>query len=303
MVRVGCIFLLLIALNLSAQQDPLYNLYFFNQGMINPAYTGLYKDATLNLISRKQWIGIDGAPLTNYLSFTTSAGNRFGLGAMIISDQLGINSNTEGHMAFSFNVIEKEGVVLGMGVQGGLIHYRYDYTRLHLEFLDDEDLDMDLNNFSKPNFGAGIFFKTDHFFLGFSSPRILNVAINDGMLSSTRYQRHFYISGGVLINNSFNSTMRLKPSFLIRMVPEGNKAVDVNLHALFMETLWIGATVRNLSAVGINTQFQVSQRTRIGYGFELPTTELLNRNFGTHEISLLIEFSPLGSQHKIFRYF
>lgn len=303
MARVGCILLFLIAVKLSAQQDPLYNLYFFNQGMINPAYTGLYKDATINLISRKQWVGIDGAPLTNFLSFTTSVGSRFGIGTMLISDQLGINNNTEGHLAFSFNVIEKDGVVLGLGVQGGLINYRYDYSRLNLEFLDDEDLEMNLTNFSKPNFGAGIFLKTDHFFLGVSSPRILNVDVNDGLVSSTRYQRHFYISGGMLINNSFNSTVRLKPSFLVRMVPEGNMAVDVNLHALFMETLWVGATVRNLSAIGINTQFQISQRTRIGYGFELPTTELLNRNFGTHEISLLIEFSALGGQHKIFRYF
>jgi hypothetical protein len=70
-----------------------------------------------------------------------------------------------------------------------------------------------------------------------------------------------------------------------------------------METLWIGLTVRNLSAVGINTQIQISQRTRIGYGFELPVNALLTRNYGTHELSILIEFSPLGTQHKIFRYF
>lgn len=271
--------------------------------MINPAYVGLYKDASVNLISRKQWIGIDGAPLTNFLSATTSVGRRFGIGAMVISDQLGINNNIEGHMAFSFNVIETGGVTLALGVQGGLVNYRYDYTKLNLEYLDDDDLDMNQTNYSKPNFGSGIFLKTDKFYLGVSSPRILNVDINDGLLSSTRYKRHFYVSGGILLNNSFNSVVRIKPSFLLRMVPEGNMALDVNLHALLMETLWVGATVRNLSAVGINSQFQVSQRTRIGYGFELPVNALLTRNFGTHEISLLIEFSPLGSQHKIFRYF
>ena len=303
MAKVGFIFLLLITFKVNAQQDPLYNLYFFNQGMINPAYVGLYKDATLNLISRKQWVGIDGAPLTNFLSFTTSVGRNFGIGAMIISDQLGINSNLEGQLAFSFNVIEKDGLIFALGVQGGLINYRYDYSKLNLEYLDDEDLDMSLTRYSEPNFGAGMFLKTDHFYIGVSSPRILNVDVNDGLVSSTRYQRHFYLSGGFLINNSFNSSVRIKPSFLLRMVPEGNMALDINLHALFMETLWTGITVRNLSAVGINALFQVSQRTRIGYGFELPTNSLLTSNYGTHEISIMIEFSPLNTQHKIFRYF
>ncbi len=303
-MRSTVLFLLfLLALGGKAQQDPLYNLYFYNQGMINPAYVGIYKDVTVNLISRKQWIGIDGAPLTNFLSVTSSLGYRFGTGGMLVSDQLGINQNFEFQLPFSFNVIESNGFILALGVQGGIINYRYDYTKLNLEYLDDEDLNLNLTQYTKPNFGVGIFIKTDKFYFGASSPRILNVDVNDGLVSSTRYLRHFYFSGGVLLNNSFDSKVRIKPSFLLRMVPDGNMALDANLHALFMETLWIGLTVRNLSAVGINTQFQISQRTRIGYGFELPVNALLTRNYGTHELSILIEFSPLGTQHKIFRYF
>jgi type IX secretion system PorP/SprF family membrane protein len=303
MRRAGLFFMLLLTFEIQAQQDPLYNLYFYNQVMINPAYTGIYKDVTANMITRKQWIGIEGAPLTNFLSVTSSVGYKFGTGGMIISDQLGINNNIELQIPFSYNVIEKNGTILALGVQGGLVNYRYDYSRLNLEYLDDEDLDMSLSQYTKPNFGAGAFFMTDQLYLGISSPRILNVNVNDGLISSTRYQRHFYISGGILLNNSIDSKVRIKPSFLFRLVPEGNMAVDANLHFLFLETLWAGITVRNLSAVGLNTQFQVSQRTRIGYGFELPINALLTRNYGTHEISLLIEFSPLGTQHKIFRYF
>lgn len=305
MRTIGFILLFIVAIRANAQQDPLYNLYFFNQGMINPAYVSLYKDATLNMISRKQWIGIDGAPLTNFISFSTSVGRKFGIGTNLVADQLGINTNLEGQLAFSYNVIEKDGLVLSLGVQGGFINYRYDYTKLNLEYIDDEDLDLSLTQFSKPNFGAGFFLKTYRFYIGASSPRILNVDIdiNDGVVSSTRYLRHFYVSGGALINNSLDSKVRLKPSFLLRMVPDGAMALDVNFHALFMETLWVGASVRNLTAVGLNAQFQVSQRTRIGYGFELPTSSLISQNYGTHELSLLIEFSPLNTQYKVFRYF
>ncbi|MCW5912259.1 MAG: type IX secretion system membrane protein PorP/SprF [Cyclobacteriaceae bacterium] len=298
--------LFLIALTLTkanAQQDPLYNLYYYNQMMINPAYAGLYKDVTLNLISRKQWVGIEGSPLTNFFSFTSSVGKRFGVGAMVVDDRLGINTSQEGQLAFSFKVIAKEETVLALGVQGGLINYRYDYSKLNLQYLDDEDLDFNRTQFSRSNVGTGIFFRTERFYLGVSVPRILNVQINDGMAASTRYLRHYYISGGFLINNTFNSLIRLKPSFLLRMIPDGQQALDVSLHALFLETIWAGITVRNFDAMGANGQFQVSQRLRVAYSFELPTNSLLSRNFGSHEISLLLAFSPLGMQQKVVRYF
>lgn len=300
---LGLSLCLLITTKVTAQQDPLYNLYYYNQLMINPAYAGLYKDVTLNLISRKQWVGIEGSPLTNFLSFSSSVGKRFGVGAMVIDDRLGINSSQEGQIAFSFKVISKEETVLSLGVQGGLINYRYDYSKLNLEYMDDEDLDMNRTQFSRSNVGTGIFFRTEKFYVGVSVPRILNVQVNDGMTASTRYQRHYYISGGFIINNTFKNLVRLKPSFLLRMMPNGQQALDVSLHALFLETIWAGVTVRNFDALGANGQFQVSQRLRVAYSFELPTNSLLSQNFGTHEVSLLLAFSPLGTQQKVVRYF
>lgn len=299
----GLIYLVFLFTTGFSQQDPLYNLYYYNQVMINPAYAGLYKDVTLNLISRKQWIGIEGSPLTNFFSVTSSIGPRFGFGAMVVDDRLGVNTNQEGQLAFSFKVIDDEGTTLSLGVQGGLVNYRYDFSKLNLEYLDDEDLNTGQSQFSRANYGAGLFFRTDKFYLGLSVPRILSTDLQDGINTSTRYLRHYYVSGGFLINNTFNSLVRLKPSFLWRMVPDGQQALDINLHALILETIWAGITVRNFNAYGINGQFQVSQRLRIAYSFELPTNSLLSQNFGTHEISLLLAFSPLGSQQKVFRYF
>ncbi len=286
-----------------AQQDPLYNLYSFNQGMINPAYAGIYNNLTLNFISRLQWVGIDGSPRTNMFSATSSLATKFGGGIMVVSDQLGINHNQEAQLAFSYKVIDDDGKVLSLGMQGGLVSYKYDYNKLYLEYVDDTDLDMTRSQYSKPNFGAGIWFMTEKFFAGLSSPRILNVDVNDGVANSTRYLRHFYISGGALFNNSFNSTIRLKPSFLVRWVPGGNLAADLNLAALFMETVWAGITVRNLSAIGVNGQLQLNNGMRIGYGFELPTSSLISSTFGTHELSIMIELAPLKSQNRVVRYF
>jgi type IX secretion system PorP/SprF family membrane protein len=293
----------LLAIKSLAQQDPLYNLYAFNQAMINPAYAGVYNNLNLNFISRLQWIGIDGSPRTNMFSATASVASRAGAGLTVISDQLGINNNQEIQLSGSFQVIEDDGKVLAMGLQAGMINYKYDYTKLNLEYLDDADLDMTNVQYAKPNFGAGIWYMTDLFFVGLSSPRILNVNVNDGVSTSTRYLRHIYISGGTLLNNTFNNTVRVKPSFLLRWVPDGAFAADVSCSVLLKDVVWAGITVRNLSGLGLNGQFQLRNGMRLGYAFELPTNSLISSSFGSHEFSVMIELSVLKTHHKITRYF
>ncbi len=132
---------LTLSSSLFAQQDPLYNLYYYNQQMLNPAYVGAYKSLTLNVASRKQWAGIAGAPLTNVVSLSSSLGERVGMGTMIVSDQLGINVTTELQTAFSYKVVNGRRGALSMGLQGGLIDYRYDYSKINIKSLNDDDLE------------------------------------------------------------------------------------------------------------------------------------------------------------------
>lgn len=303
--RLGIILLpllLLIEFTSQAQQDPLYNLYSFNQFMINPGYAGVYNNFNANLITRKQWAGIEGSPLTNMLSIHSSVSDKFSTGLLLINDRLGINNNTEGQLAFSYKLFSGS-KTLSFGVQGGLINYNYDYDKLTLAYIDDEDLDMNNDQFSKANFGAGIFYMTDMYYIGLSIPRILNTEVNDGVISSTRYKRHYYLSGGLIIKSRSVSSLLFKPSFLIRYTESHQMSADINFSALIANTVWVGATLRNFSGVSINTQLQVTRSLRFGYSFELPTNHLISNNYGTHELSLLLELNLFKNQYLIERYF
>ena len=48
----------------TAQQDPQYTQYMYNQNVVNPAYAGLKEGLALNLLYRNQWSALDGAPET-----------------------------------------------------------------------------------------------------------------------------------------------------------------------------------------------------------------------------------------------
>uniref|UniRef100_UPI0039AEF884 type IX secretion system membrane protein PorP/SprF n=1 Tax=Myroides odoratus TaxID=256 RepID=UPI0039AEF884 len=51
-----------------AQQDPQYTQYMYNPASINPAYAGSVDHLQLFGLYRTQWVGLDGAPRTAYLS-------------------------------------------------------------------------------------------------------------------------------------------------------------------------------------------------------------------------------------------
>ena len=295
------VLLTLVVIKSYGQQDPLYNLYSFNQYMINPAYAGIYNNFSANLITRKQWANIDGSPLTNLFTATASISDQFGTGILVVNDRLGVNNNTEAQASFSYK-ISKGGRTLALGVQGGIVNYSYDYSKLNLAFVDDEGLDMNNDGFTKGNFGAGAFYMTDKYYIGLSVPRILNAEVNDGVGSSTRYLPHYYLSGGYIFQPGASPSFLLKPTFLLRYT-EGEMAADISVNALFANTIWAGIILRNLNGIAINTQIQINRSFRLGYSFELPTNQLVENNFGTHEVSLLVELNLFKDHYDIERYF
>ena len=65
-VKLQLIFLLMAVafLEATAQQDPVYGQYIFNSTIINPAQAGVFRQSQWGALYRNQWVGIDGAPIT-----------------------------------------------------------------------------------------------------------------------------------------------------------------------------------------------------------------------------------------------
>lgn len=292
--------LIMAATSVMAQYDPLYNQYVFNQMLINPAYAGSFDIVSITLMSRAQWTGIEGAPITNSLTGHTSIfKNKGGTGLYVLNDQLGVNNNTEAFVSFSYKIDFGQSK-LAMGMQGGLIQYKYNYSQLNMEYVNDPSFLPSLSNFTKPNFGAGLLYYGEYFYVGISVPRILSVTVNDGVKESSRYLKHYYLSGGVIF--PLSNFIKLKPSMLVRLV-ENKVSVDVNASVLINEIIWAGIIVRNFNTFGAVAEFQISDRIRIGYSLELPSTKLIANQWGTHEIIIGFDFSPFNRQVLKRRYY
>src|SRR3970282_2547121 len=73
-----------------AQQDAQFTQYMYNTINVKPAYAGSRGAMSIFALHRTQWVGLDGAPVTNAVSINTPLNNsNLGLGVSVINDKIG----------------------------------------------------------------------------------------------------------------------------------------------------------------------------------------------------------------------
>ena len=289
--------LLLLSTGAFAQQDPLYSQYNFNKLAFNPAYAGIYDMASVTTMYRDQWAGLEGSPKTFTLSGNTSLPlDKAGAGITVINDNAGAISNTEVDIAFAYRLVSPSGDnKFSMGLNVGLINQRVDYNSLNLEDNTDPNF-QGSSSITKPNVGFGLYYTTPQYFAGISVPKILNVDFDNGDVTGTTYERHYYLNAGYLLELA-NKDIKLVPSFWLKYVDGADPSVDLNLTGIFSETIWAGLGMRNTSALFISGQLQVSDLVKLGVAYELSFKDNLSR-YPTLEFMVNFGF-PLFDFHAV----
>ena len=86
---VTLVFVLISGLSY-AQQDAQFSNYMYNTLSFNPAYAGSRGTTSIYLSQRKQWVGLEGAPSTNSLSYHSPLGSsNVGIGLSLLNDAIG----------------------------------------------------------------------------------------------------------------------------------------------------------------------------------------------------------------------
>ena len=84
------IFIIFINTFCYSQQDSQYTQYMYNTTLVNPAYAGTRETVSVFLLHRNQWVGLDGAPVTNNFSINTPLGDsNFGISLNFVNDEIG----------------------------------------------------------------------------------------------------------------------------------------------------------------------------------------------------------------------
>jgi type IX secretion system PorP/SprF family membrane protein len=270
----------------------------FNMMAINPGYTGSRDVLSATALYRRQWWGVDGAPITMTLSADMPIiKEKLGIGLLFSDDRVGKigTTNASGFVAYRVK-IHKKGT-LAMGANIGASFYNTDFQNIALTQEGNNGTDLSFRPYAstQPLVGAGLYYSTDKFYIGLSAPNLLSynlVRVTETQSQGKKFQ-HIFLMAGYVFNLSEN--IKLKPSFLMKYVYGAPMQWDVNANLWLYDRFGIGLSVRTdaskkiFSAVAVLLEFQATENIRIGYAYDYPFNNTYKLSFQTHELMLRYE--------------
>ena len=272
-----------------AQQDPQYTQYMYNPATINPDYAGSVDHLQLFGLYRTQWVGLEGAPKTAYLSGTTPlTDNGLGMGFHFKNDHLGVmdENSLSIDLAYTVDLNYQYKLAFGLKGTGSLLDVNYD--KLHIYDGTDPVAEDNIKNKFSGNVGAGVYLYSDKAYVGLSVPMILSSNVyNDNDYRVMKEKTHFYLMGGYVFD--INHEIQFKPAALVKIMTGAPLQVDLTANFLFYEKFTLGAAYRWDASVSGLAGFQVSDGLFIGYTYDADTSKLAKYHSGSHEIFMKFE--------------
>jgi type IX secretion system PorP/SprF family membrane protein len=284
-IRMLFFALLLTSIVSYGQQDAQFTQYMYNTINVNPAYAGSRGALSVFALHRAQWVGLDGAPVTNSVSVNTPFnGSNLGLGVSLINDRIGPTQENTLSVDLSYSIQTSETFKLSFGMKATANIFNIDVAKLAPKDVGDPSFQSMQNKFS-PNIGAGLYFHSDKAYLGFSIPNFIESKRYDANeVAIFKEKINYYLIAGYVFD--LDEFTKFKPALLNKMVTGAPLQLDVSVNFMFMEKFTVGVAYRWSASLSAMAGFQVTDGMYIGYGYDHETTNLRNYNSGSHEIFL-----------------
>ncbi|MBB3053638.1 PorP/SprF family type IX secretion system membrane protein [Mucilaginibacter gotjawali] len=307
----------------SAQQKPQYTQYVFNNLLLNPAVTGIENYTDVKAGYRSQWTGLQGAPVTSYLTIDFPLGNDFlqgdatafpaeggvnpssrlytqnymaaephhGLGFNIVSDVAGPINTTNIDIDYAYHLGLTDRLNLAVGVSAGFNHISLNTAQITLENPNDPAITNGNNSQWKPDLNTGIWLYSSNYYFGASVQQILPQNLYFSSTHSANASKtvpQYFLTGGVKF--FLTDDVTILPSFLIKEINPVPLTYDINAKISFQDKFWLGGSYRHGDSFGVLAGLNISSFINVGYSYDITTSALNTVSNGTHEIviSLLL---------------
>lgn len=285
----------------NAQQDAQFTQYMYNTININPAYAGSRGVLSVFGLHRTQWVGLDGAPVTNTFSLNSPLGANLGGGLSFGTDKIGPTTENAISADLSYTIRTSDSYKLSFGIKATANFFNLDISKLNPVSSSDPAFQNLENDFS-PNVGAGIYFHSDKSYIGLSIPNFFETnRYDDNSFAINKERMNLYLIGGYVFD--LNPNLKFKPAFLGKAIEGSPLQLDFSGNFLINEKFVVGVAWRWSAALSLMAGFQISKELYFGYGYDLETTKLENYNSGSHEIFLRFELFPRESRIASPRFF
>jgi type IX secretion system PorP/SprF family membrane protein len=302
---------------LNGQQLPLYSQYTFNAFLLNPAVAGAEGYNAINLTTREQWLGVEGAPRTYALSFQTRImkrsfieksasvkkrhvrplrSGRVGLGIYMYNDHAGQIDQTGAQFTYAYHINTGQSQ-LSIGVTFSLLQYMINSGNLKLADQTDNHINNDRLLVYVPDANLGIYYSDQNKFIGFSILQLSNASLDISNYNSEKFKidRNFYLTGGY--KYELDEHNMVEPSLYVKSSEQLRLQLDATLKYIFNHKFWIGLGYRTgttlIGSAGVNIN-----RFYAGYAYDYSPNGLLNHSYGSHELMIALKLGDNVRRYK-----
>ena len=300
-----------------AQQRPHYTQYILNNYILNPALSGIENYTDIKMSARDQWVGLNGAPKTCYLTIHSPIGKKdyrttatsfsvpgenprgqsywenytapaphHGIGLSIINDKTGLYNHFTAAVSYAYHLGISPTTSIAAGFSGGIVNVSYDRSKATPVEANDPALGNGNTHRMGANLNAGIWIYSANFFIGASAQQVNPQQIDfSNQPGGFQLIPHYFATAGYrfLLNDDMNAL----PSVMIKYAG-GSMATqfDFNLKLQYRDQFWVGGTYRTQDGYAAMAGLNISNSFNFGYSYDLTKTELNTVNRGTHELVL-----------------
>lgn len=286
------VYILFYSLFVSGQYTPLLSQYHFNGLTINPAFAGSYDVLSVSISDRNQWVGFNGAPVTQTIAAHMPLKNEnIALGLLMYRDVIGVSQNNGIYGNYAYRIKVGDGK-LSIGIGGGIAFKQANLSETNIVQVEDVVFSKNSSVSVLPNVSIGAYYYTKKYYLGISSPFIFSeefVKDKGKFISIFDFSKNnMMLNGGYKYN--INAIYCLKPSILFKSNFSSGTQLDLILTAEHSQFGGFGLGFRTNESILFLIKVRFNDQIFLGYSYDLSTSKLSNFNSGTHEIYLTYQF-------------
>jgi type IX secretion system PorP/SprF family membrane protein len=311
---------LMFSSQLNAQQDYLFTQSFTNLYLNNVAAAGLTQYGSVDLGSRFQFTGLNGAPTSHFLTINSairfkksssdfvlgeveqltqkvtpesrrSLGLKHVFGARLMRDGIGPFVTNGFSASYGVHIKATKKFNLGIALGMGMKNFSIDNDKVRLESPVDFQYATFFaqgNNQNYLNTNSGFVFYSEKLFLGWGLNQLFNNNYRTlGSESANFHQRHHVIQMTYQFGTKENY---IEPQLVIRKTKNNPMNVDISarIYDQKLGYLLVGYRSRGQLLAGVGVNFM--NYYRFGYSIEFATGKTRGFGSGTHELQFGIRF-------------
>ena len=291
------IYLIIVAIavnfSLSAQQLSMYSQYYWNDFVINPAFTGFKNTPRIQVGYRNQWSGFQGAPKTYNIGGHTKFRNlNMGIGGMIFSDdQGGAIRQNGGMLNYSYQVKLSQLSRISLGLSGIINQYSFNgFNSADLE--PDAVLQTNVKQVV-PDLNFGLAYNYNNkLFLGVSANQIIQTKLKNfntiNLTDKNKLVRHYYVTASYL--TKISSKIDAEPYVLMRASAAKLPQLELGSKFTFNQQFIGGLSYRNKESIIALLGLNYKQFLFV-YSYDVLISQIRKYSGGSHELLLSYQFT------------